>query len=98
MKYGTRQYAKRQIRWLKNKLLPAIYSANGGTDHATALLPVYLLDATGELTVFAFQIPGGVIYSIQNSATSGNLVFSIKVNVLWKVYTLYLLCACTDGF
>ncbi|KAG1835622.1 tRNA isopentenyltransferase [Suillus variegatus] len=46
MKYGTRQYAKRQIRWLKNKLLPAIYSANGGTDHATALLPVYLLDAT----------------------------------------------------
>ncbi|KAG1836655.1 tRNA isopentenyltransferase [Suillus subalutaceus] len=46
MKYGTRQYAKRQIRWLKNKLLPAIYSANGGSDHAAALLPVYLLDAT----------------------------------------------------
>lgn len=46
MKYGTRQYAKRQIRWLKNKLLPAIYSANGGGDHAAALLPVYLLDAT----------------------------------------------------
>ncbi|KAG1801783.1 tRNA isopentenyltransferase [Suillus subaureus] len=46
MKYGTRQYSKRQIRWLKNKLLPAIYSANGGGDHAAALLPVYLLDAT----------------------------------------------------
>ncbi|KAG1769454.1 tRNA isopentenyltransferase [Suillus placidus] len=46
MKYGTRQYAKRQIRWLKNKLLPAIYSTNSGRDHAAALLPVYLLDAT----------------------------------------------------
>ncbi|KIK40906.1 hypothetical protein CY34DRAFT_241165 [Suillus luteus UH-Slu-Lm8-n1] len=46
MKYGTRQYAKRQIRWLRNKLLPAIYSANGGGGHETALLPVYLLDAT----------------------------------------------------
>jgi tRNA dimethylallyltransferase len=46
MKYGTRQYAKRQIRWLRNKLLPAIYSANSGSDHTAALLPVYLLDAT----------------------------------------------------
>lgn len=46
MKYGTRQYAKRQIRWLRNKLLPAIYSANSGRDHTVALLPVYLLDAT----------------------------------------------------
>lgn len=46
MKNGTRQYAKRQIRWLRNKLLPAIYSTNSGGGHASALLPVYLLDAT----------------------------------------------------
>ncbi|KAG0705323.1 tRNA isopentenyltransferase [Suillus ampliporus] len=46
MKCGTRQYAKRQIRWLRNKLLPAIYSTNSGGDHAAALLPIYLLDAT----------------------------------------------------
>lgn len=61
MKYGTRQYAKRQIRWLRNKLLPAIYSANGGGGHATALLPAYLLDATGESTVLAHHISGGDI-------------------------------------
>jgi tRNA dimethylallyltransferase len=61
MKYGTRQYAKRQIRWLRNKLLPAIYSANGAGGHAAALLPVYLLDATGEFTVLAHHISGGDI-------------------------------------
>lgn len=50
MKTGTRQYAKRQIRWLRNKLLPAIYSANSGGDHAAPLVPVYLLDATGKFS------------------------------------------------
>ncbi|OJA07605.1 hypothetical protein AZE42_06274 [Rhizopogon vesiculosus] len=46
MKNGTRQYAKRQIRWLRNKLLPAAYNTDSGEDHAAALVPVYLLDAT----------------------------------------------------
>ncbi|KAG1748958.1 IPP transferase-domain-containing protein [Suillus paluster] len=46
MKCGTRQYAKRQIRWLRNKLLPAVYSTNSSVEHAAPLLPLYLLDAT----------------------------------------------------
>jgi len=44
MKNSTRKYAKRQVSWLRNKLLPTIYAANatGGTQ----LAPTYLLDAT----------------------------------------------------
>lgn len=44
MKISTRQYAKRQISWLKNKLLPAMYAAN--EESGVSNYP-YLLDATG---------------------------------------------------
>ncbi|ESK96828.1 trna isopentenyltransferase [Moniliophthora roreri MCA 2997] len=42
MKTSTRQYAKKQISWLRNKLLPALYDSNivEETSHT------YLLDAT----------------------------------------------------
>lgn len=43
MGISTRQYAKRQISWLRNKLLPLIYTTSGKEK-----LPAYLLDATGE--------------------------------------------------
>ncbi|KAJ4488303.1 tRNA isopentenyltransferase [Lentinula aciculospora] len=49
MKTSTRQYAKRQTSWLRNKLLPMLYAANnsrhrnGDTDPSTF---TYLLDAT----------------------------------------------------
>ncbi|KAJ7105757.1 tRNA isopentenyltransferase [Mycena crocata] len=42
MKVSTRQYARKQISWIRNKLLPAIHSTNG---HEVTT-PVYLLDAT----------------------------------------------------
>ncbi|KAF8906021.1 IPP transferase-domain-containing protein [Gymnopilus junonius] len=42
MKISTRQYAKRQISWIRNKLIPAVEEANLGGDD----LPFYLLDAT----------------------------------------------------
>ncbi|KAF8163110.1 tRNA isopentenyltransferase [Crassisporium funariophilum] len=42
MKISTRQYAKRQISWIRNKLIPAVESAN--TEDNVA--PMYLLDAT----------------------------------------------------
>lgn len=45
MKISTRQYAKRQISWLRNKLLPAIYASNA--DYEGEAL-AYLLDASGE--------------------------------------------------
>lgn len=49
MKQSTRQYAKRQVSWIRNKLLPAVYAAN--KDYADDSLPCpnYLLDATGAL-------------------------------------------------
>jgi len=43
MKLSTRQYAKRQISWITNKLLPAIRAANSQTPNC---VPMYLLDAT----------------------------------------------------
>lgn len=43
MKVSTRQYARRQISWIRNKLLPAIAATNAGE----TITPIYLLDATG---------------------------------------------------
>ncbi|KAF9052739.1 tRNA isopentenyltransferase [Panaeolus papilionaceus] len=42
MKISTRQYAKRQISWLRNKLIPAIDTANA----IERQIPLYILDAT----------------------------------------------------
>lgn len=46
MKRSTRKYAKRQVSWIKNQLIPAVLRVNEGSpmDHVT---PLYLLDATG---------------------------------------------------
>lgn len=42
MKLSTRQYAKRQVIWIKSKLIPAVQKL--GNDEVT----IVLLDATGE--------------------------------------------------
>lgn len=47
MKQSTRKYAKRQVTWLRNKLLPAIDSANMHSENKTSLASMYVLDATG---------------------------------------------------
>ena len=53
MKVSTRQYAKRQISWIRNKLLPAIRIANSQTPNC---VPMYLLDATSKfLCLLNFQ-------------------------------------------
>jgi tRNA dimethylallyltransferase len=44
MKQSTRQYAKRQISWIRNKLLPSIHEAN----IFQCSIFAYLLDGTGE--------------------------------------------------
>jgi len=48
MKIGTRQYAKRQISWIRNKLLPVVEAANAisRASDRSAVAPTYLLDAT----------------------------------------------------
>ncbi|KAJ3796772.1 tRNA isopentenyltransferase [Lentinula aff. detonsa] len=49
MKTSTRQYAKRQISWLRNKLLPMLYAANESEEndeHPGPSTFTYLLDAT----------------------------------------------------
>ncbi|KAI0362767.1 tRNA isopentenyltransferase [Trametes cingulata] len=48
MKLATRRYAKRQVTWIRNKLLPAINAANEESEAEGSVPPVptYLLDAT----------------------------------------------------
>ncbi|KAI0653185.1 tRNA isopentenyltransferase [Cubamyces menziesii] len=48
MKLGTRRYAKRQVTWIRNKLLPAVNAANAASQAETGspVVPTYLLDAT----------------------------------------------------
>ena len=60
MKMSTRQYAKRQISWLRNKLIPAIYASNA--DYEGQAL-AYLLDASGKVLWdlvdhFSAEMPG----------------------------------------
>jgi tRNA dimethylallyltransferase len=53
MKQSTRQYAKRQVSWIRNKLLPAVYAANASSgEEIEPVTPAYLLDATGQLMAF----------------------------------------------
>lgn len=47
MKQSTRRYAKRQVTWLRNKLLPAIHSANMNFGNEIPVASMYILDATG---------------------------------------------------
>jgi tRNA dimethylallyltransferase len=49
MKISTRQYAKRQVKWLRGKLLPAVVAEKSraslcGDDPQVSM---YVLDATG---------------------------------------------------
>ena len=52
MKLSTRKYAKRQVSWIRNKLLPAMYAAQPSKELATAA--AYLLDATGMASIYLF--------------------------------------------
>ena len=58
MKLSTRKYAKRQVSWLRNKLLPAAYAANREQPDEQPVVPAYLLDATGRClcTVLALRM------------------------------------------
>lgn len=54
MKHNTRKYAQRQVKWIRNKLLPAVHASNAQQEdleeeesNTTTKCCVYLLDATG---------------------------------------------------
>lgn len=82
MKSSTRRYAKRQVSWLRNKLLPAVYGANTEADTKPPT-PTYLLDATGKLIFNAcFQ---SCNESRQSLVTSGTTMFWIWESVSPKV-------------
>ncbi|KIJ69620.1 hypothetical protein HYDPIDRAFT_106259 [Hydnomerulius pinastri MD-312] len=46
MKQSTRNYAKRQVTWLRNKMLPAIHNASAEIGGKVPVASMYLLDAT----------------------------------------------------
>lgn len=55
VKLSTRQYAKKQISWIRNKLLPAVNAANA----EQMVVPTFLLDATGVYhsnTIFEYHL------------------------------------------
>ena len=72
MKIGTRQYARRQVKWICNKLLPAIREQEKAATASEGPCEMYLyaLDATGEryraqsrrtaLTQFQQTLPNGL--------------------------------------
>jgi len=62
MKLSTRQYAKRQISWIRNKLIPVAESAN--KEDMTA--PFYLLDATGRDYTSVVSFPINLFRRIRN--------------------------------
>lgn len=45
-KHSTRKYAKRQVVWLRNKLLPAIYSVTAEYRGKSSVAALYLLDTS----------------------------------------------------
>ena len=45
LKTANHQYSKRQVSWIRNKLLPAIRASN--SSEGTEGVDMYLLDATG---------------------------------------------------
>jgi hypothetical protein len=55
MKLSTRQYARKQIKWIRNKLLPVVNITNRNAtmaeDNSGEVVPMYLLDATGLLNL-----------------------------------------------
>lgn len=51
MKTATRQYAKRQVKWIRSKLLPAVHSLQDADD-----VTVVLLDASGESISFSIGV------------------------------------------
>jgi hypothetical protein len=75
-KVATRQYAKRQVSWIRNKLLPAVRAVNevnrrDSTDDAHDVLPTYLLDATGNMMFVMVRDFRGADECGQSSETAG---------------------------
>lgn len=63
MKQSTRRYAKRQVSWIRNKLLPAVNAVN--TTNSESIVPTYLLDATGTFRRYLTCRPCLKVYRIK---------------------------------
>jgi hypothetical protein len=59
MKISTRQYAKRQVKWLRGKLLPAVLGEKSRAELCgeDAQVDMYVLDATGKTQHAAYGTP-----------------------------------------
>jgi len=78
MKLSTRQYAKRQISWIRNKLIPVAESANR-EDMST---PFFLLDATGLIIPSLLHCP---LIFLQSLDRTGLTMFKDPPPKSWKV-------------
>ncbi|KAJ3474244.1 hypothetical protein NLI96_g12571 [Meripilus lineatus] len=96
MKISTRQYAKRQVSWLRNKLLPATQVANtnskavGGSD----VVPTFLLDASDFLKEKELPNPLELsdtardMLSIPDKPTNPNDVLSARRKLVCHICTV----------
>lgn len=50
MKAATRRYAKRQVQWIRNKLLPTVWKSQQND------VMVYLLDAGGKIIIIIIKV------------------------------------------
>lgn len=58
MKLSTRQYAKKQVKWIRNRLIPAITAAAEAQPHLNKdQTRIYLLDATGKSSQITLHKP-----------------------------------------
>lgn len=76
MKLGTRRYAKRQVAWIRNKLVPAVNATNTASRREKGTTPVhmYLLDATGKMCICQRQTEAdNVSYQELGSAWKTNV-------------------------
>lgn len=83
MKTATRRYAKRQVQWIRNKLLPETVTANtiSRAESGIDTTPTYLLDATGKFFKCFRDVQSG-IHRTQSLEMHGKLEFRTSQPVL----------------
>ncbi|KAH8108498.1 tRNA isopentenyltransferase [Phellopilus nigrolimitatus] len=92
MKQSTKKYAQRQIKWIRNKLLPAVQacSVSSRQDHAALAVKAFLLDATDDMAweekVLANAIRIAEAF-LQNFPTPDPLSISLTAQVMLSAPT-----------
>ncbi|KIO13156.1 hypothetical protein M404DRAFT_122728 [Pisolithus tinctorius Marx 270] len=72
-KHATRKYAKRQISWLRNKLLPALHSVAAECRSKSSMATLYLLDTSGKWAITHKEHVSNVLSSVLGESWVSNV-------------------------